>query len=181
MMNLNLTEDFAFRTDLLAFHIERILNGNQTQAKYNPQTHECVLCLPHSFDFQDRKNVQRLHIMVREFLRRVAKQILVPRLASIAKAYGYTYRRVFVKDLTSRWGSCSGLCNINLNIWLILFPSQYVDYVLKHELAHLREMNHSPRFWAEVDRMTGGPGSAKVLAKAMNEYLRSSSFPFSCK
>ena len=177
MMHLDLTEDFAFQTDLLTFRMEKTLIGRQAQAKFDPQTRECLLRLPQTFSTANAEHAQWLQRIVREFLRRVAKQLLVPRLAGFAKEYGYSYRRVFVKDLTSRWGSCSENGNINLNLWLLLLPSQYIDYVLKHELAHLREMNHSPRFWAEVDCMTGGPGTAKALSKAKNEYIRTHIFP----
>jgi predicted metal-dependent hydrolase len=81
-------------------------------------------------------------------------------------------RRIAIRDTTSRWGSCSSLGNINLSLWLLLAPEDLVDYVVKHELAHLNEMNHGPRFWAEVDRMTGGPGTGKALERRMKAFAR---------
>lgn len=176
-MNLNLTEDFAFETDLIAFSIKRALIGRRSQTHFDLQTHRYVLLLPYDFDADSPQNRLWLQSAVRELLRKAARQILVPRVAAFAKEYGYTYRRIFIKDLTSRWGSCSEHGNINLNLWLLLLPSQYVDYVIKHELAHLSELNHSPRFWQELDSMTGGPGTAKALSKAQNEYLRTHIFP----
>ena len=70
----------------------------------------------------------------------------------------------------TRWGSCSGLGNINLSLWLMLAPTHLVDYVIKHELAHLNEMNHGPRFWKELDAMT--EGQAKMLAREIRQFTR---------
>jgi predicted metal-dependent hydrolase len=60
------------------------------------------------------------------------------------------YSQVTVRAQRTRWGSCSSRGTINLNWRLMLMPSRLMDYVLAHELAHLREMNHSPAFWALV-------------------------------
>ena len=58
---------------------------------------------------------------------------------------------VRVRDMHTRWGSCSGKGNLNFHWKLILMPPEVLDYVVVHELAHLKEMNHSPRFWAVVE------------------------------
>ncbi len=63
------------------------------------------------------------------------------------------YQRIVIKDQKTRWGSCSSLHNINYNWKLILMPTEILDYVVVHELAHLKEMNHSPRFWSEVEKI----------------------------
>ncbi len=177
MFLLNLSEDFQIETDLLRFRFEQNLPCDEAQMSYNAETHECVLHLSQRFDFYNTKDVAWLQIVVREVFRKLTKIIIVPRLVAFAKEYGYQFRRVFVKDVSSRWGSCSEKGNINLSLWLMLLPLPYVDYVLKHELAHLRELNHSPRFWAEVDKMTGGPGTAKALSKAKNNYIHTKLLP----
>ncbi|MBQ7634369.1 MAG: M48 family metallopeptidase [Bacteroidaceae bacterium] len=174
---ISLPEDFAFETDLLTFRIERRLGARVAQSSFSKETKLCLITVPDTFDGTNSAHVVWLRTVVKETLRRVAKMVIVPRLAAIAQEYGYTFRRVFVKDVTSRWGSCSENGNINLSLWLTLLPSRFVDYVLKHELAHLRELNHSARFWTEVDKMTGGPGTAKALSKAKNEYIRSHLLP----
>ncbi len=171
-MNHTLHEDFAINTDLFAFRMERVLPADKAQSHFDPQTRLCVLRLPADFNFGEARQQAWLQKVVKEVLRDCAKRIIVPRLSAIARQFGYTYHRVYVKDVKSRWGSCSSAGNINLNLWLLLLPSEYVDYVLKHELAHLRELNHSPRFWQEVDRMTGGPGMGKKMDRKTNKYIR---------
>lgn len=79
-----------------------------------------------------------------------AREVLAARAAALAPVLGVTYGRVAVRDQQTRWGSCSSGGNLNFNWRLILAPPPILDYVVVHELAHRRELNHSPRFWALV-------------------------------
>lgn len=88
--------------------------------------------------------------LVRLALRRLAEQYLVRRTRELAAITGDAVQAVRVKPHRSKWGSCSTLRNINLNWHLLLLDKAVVDYVIIHELMHLREMNHGPRFWAHV-------------------------------
>ena len=72
-------------------------------------------------------------------LRQQAKKELPPRLAALAATYGFTYNRVTIKHNRSNWGSCSRQGNINLNLNLVRLPDPLRDYVLLHELCHLRQ------------------------------------------
>jgi predicted metal-dependent hydrolase len=84
--------------------------------------------------------------------RRRAREVFAERLAVCNVAYGYTYGRVSIKEQKSRWGSCSRQGNLNFNWRLLLAPLPVLDYVVTHELAHLKELNHSDRFWQLVAR-----------------------------
>lgn len=79
-----------------------------------------------------------------------AKQILPRKVARYAEEIGVTYGRVTIRTQHTRWGSCSAAGNLNFNCLLMLAPEEVQDYVIVHELCHRKEMNHSPRFWAEV-------------------------------
>lgn len=73
------------------------------------------------------------------------------RVLDLARDMGVTVERVTLKNLSSRWGSCSSKGNININIRLLMCPKDVIDYVIIHELAHRKEMNHSKAFWAIVE------------------------------
>lgn len=72
------------------------------------------------------------------------------RLAFWSDKLGLRYRKVFIKNQRTRWASCSKKGNLNFNWRLLWAPPEVLDYVIVHELCHLVEMNHSPRFWAQV-------------------------------
>ena len=81
-----------------------------------------------------------------EALRRRAKAELPPRLSILAERYGFTYSRVAIKHNASNWGSCSSKSNINLNLNIVRLPKILQDYVLLHELCHLRHQDHGHGF-----------------------------------
>lgn len=81
-----------------------------------------------------------------ETLRRKAKDVLPPRLAELAERYGFTYNRVTVKHNATNWGSCSSKGNINLNLNIVRLPRVLQDYILLHELCHLRHQDHGHGF-----------------------------------
>lgn len=85
-------------------------------------------------------------------LRALAKNYLIQRTKQLATHTHSTIKAVRIKDHSSKWGSCSSLKNINLNWHLIFLPPTLIDYVIIHELMHLREMNHSKAFWNWVGR-----------------------------
>ncbi len=81
-----------------------------------------------------------------EALRRKAKAELPPRLAELAARYMFSYNRVAIKHNASNWGSCSARSNINLNLNVVRLPKILQDYVLLHELCHLRHQDHGHGF-----------------------------------
>lgn len=92
-----------------------------------------------------------LRPMIERRLWRLACRELPPRLIEYATVHQLTVRRVTVRNQRTRWGSCSRRGTISLNWRLIQTPPFVRDYICLHELMHLREMNHSPRFWREVE------------------------------
>ncbi len=85
-----------------------------------------------------------------DFLKREAKRELEARTQEYAKKLGAKPSKISVRDTASRWGSCSVARSISFSWRLILAPAFVLDYVVAHEVAHLREMNHGPRFWKLV-------------------------------
>ena len=84
-------------------------------------------------------------------LRARAKEFLPVRLKELADRYGFEYNTVRIKHNASNWGSCSVRKNINLNLNLMRLPEDLRDYVMLHELCHLRHMNHGPEFHALLE------------------------------
>jgi predicted metal-dependent hydrolase len=99
---------------------------------------------------------------VRDHLVATARSELAQRARVLAPRIGRDVVRVSVRDTKSRWGSCSGNGNLSFSWRLILAPEQVIDYVVAHEVAHLAEMNHGPRFWRLVETLA--PGSAAPRA-----------------
>ena len=93
---------------------------------------------------------QQLKDRVQGWLQQEAKRIFGERLPLYADKLGVQYRSFALSSATTQWGSCTADGRIRLNWRLVHFALPLIDYVIAHELAHLREMNHSPRFWATV-------------------------------
>jgi predicted metal-dependent hydrolase len=89
-------------------------------------------------------------------LRQVARERLVPRLHELADRFGLRISRVTIRNQHSRWGSCSRTGAIALNFRLVQMPPDVRDYVLIHELMHLKQQNHGRRFWALVEKACPG-------------------------
>ena len=89
---------------------------------------------------------------IQKHLRKLAQQELPARVMELAALHGIEFSRVSVRNQKSRWGSCSRKGTISLNWRLIQTPAFVRDYIILHELAHRRQMNHSDKFWQEVER-----------------------------
>ena len=107
-------------------------------AEVDPES--ATLAVPGEADHMARR--------VREFLTREARRDLSHAVAVYAARLGQRPARVTLRDTRSRWGSCTAKGELNFSWRLILAPPLVLDYLVAHEMAHLREMNHSPRFWA---------------------------------
>lgn len=137
-------------------HITEV-NGERVKAKVLEADQTIYILMPSDLE-EDRD------IHVTKILKKIIPKALKPRvearLAYLAEhLVGVKYNNFRLKDSLSNWGSCSGKNNINISIRTLLLPVEMIDYVLIHELCHLKELNHSPAFWAHVE-------------KAMPEYKR---------
>jgi predicted metal-dependent hydrolase len=92
-------------------------------------------------------------VALEAWYRNEARATLTGRARVHAATLGVDLRRITIRDTRSRWGSCSGLGNLNFSWRLMLAPLAVMDYVAAHEVAHLRELNHSPRFWQHVESL----------------------------
>ena len=102
---------------------------------------------------------------VRDHLARLAAQELARRARLHAARIGKEVTRITVRDTKSRWGSCSAAGSLSFSWRLIMAPEPVLDYVVAHEVAHLIEMNHSPRFWKLVRTMVADPAAQRAWLK----------------
>lgn len=86
-------------------------------------------------------------------MQELAKQVIPEKVAYYARHMGVTYGQITIRKQKTRWGSCSREGNLNFNCLLMMAPPEVLDYVVVHELSHRLEMNHSMRFWAQVDKV----------------------------
>jgi len=116
------------------------------------------------FEDVNSSNIQNeIKDAINSALRIEAKKHLPMRIKELAHLYGFKYNRVTVKTQKSRWGSCSGKNNINLNIHLMKLPDELIDYVILHELVHTVHKNHSKNFWNALEKVF--PNCKKVDKK----------------
>ncbi len=98
-------------------------------------------------------SVEKLTIDEIRILAEQALKLIPERVEHYASLLGVTYGRITIRNQLTRWGSCSSRKNLNFNCLLMLTPPEVIDSVVVHEVCHLKEMNHSERFYAEVLRV----------------------------
>ncbi len=123
---------------------------------------------PEHADVKDPRIQTAIRRGIEEGWRLEAKKYLPERTKLLAEKYGFTFNRIFVKNTKSRWGSCSHVNNINLNLHLMRLPQHLCDYIILHELAHTVHKNHGKDFWKLLDRISSG--NARQLAKEVGMY-----------
>lgn len=105
--------------------------------------------VPSGLRQQERSDATRK--LLEEWYIRQAKKLLPEQVDYYAKRFNISYEKIRVKNQKSKWGSCSSKGGINLNWHIIMAPNQVIAYVIIHELAHLKHMNHSGAFWGTVE------------------------------
>ena len=89
---------------------------------------------------------------IRSFIKK-AKEIIPNKVEFYAEKIGVTYNRITIRCQRTRWGSCSSKGNLNFNCLLVLLPDEIIDSVIVHELCHRKHMNHSAKFYEEVEKV----------------------------
>ena len=103
---------------------------------------------------------------LREFLERQARADLESKVARYARRLGVSVQRISIRDQKSRWGACSASGTVTFSWRLILAPEFVLDYLAAHEVAHVREMNHSPAYWRLLNELCPHTGRAESWLKA---------------
>jgi predicted metal-dependent hydrolase len=104
-------------------------------------------------------------------LRTRAREVFADRMADFCARFSITPPRLSLSSARTRWGSCSHASGVRLNWRLIHAPPELLDYVVAHELAHLKQMNHTARFWSEVGKMYPGWREARAALRDLGDVL----------
>lgn len=126
-----------------------------------------LVTYPHTMPINNPNLQEFIKKGITETLRHEAKYYLPKRLSELAIQHRFIYKDVFIKNLKSKWGSCSHQNNINLNLHLMRLPEKLIDYVLVHELVHTVVKNHSADFW---NLLQAKMPDAKARHREMKKY-----------
>lgn len=121
-----------------------------------------ALSFPHNYEE---------HPELENIFRKKARKRIEQRTAYFAAQMGVSYGRISIRASKTRWGSCSSGGNLNFHWKLVLMPPRILDYVVVHELAHRKEMNHSERFWAEVEKVLPDYRERRAWLKEYGSYV----------
>lgn len=136
--------DFEAKRDAMSGHF--LYLGSKTPLKIDADMRKKYLFSEEALTLSKKEHF-------REFLRDEAKRIITPKAEDIASFYGVKYERISFRDAKSRWGSCSAGKNLSFSSRLIGAPKSVIEYVVIHEICHLKELNHSARFWSHVSAL----------------------------
>ena len=120
----------------------------------------------------DLGEITLINHVLNQWCRKKAKTIFNQMLQEQAELHGFHYQRLSIRAQKTRWGSCSGKKNINLNCKLLFMPEAVVKYVMIHELCHTIEMNHSSRFWNLVEECDPDYKANKVVLNTLGRMIK---------
>lgn len=158
------TENTIFNTKYRKLEICKNYDNN-IKSKITPES--ISISYPGNLDVKSPAIQEIIKSIITETLRKEAKEYLPVRTLQLADKYGFKFKKVFIKNNTSLWGSCSSVNNINLNLHLLRLPNFLIDYVIIHELCHTVEKNHGKGFWSLMDSILG---DAKLISKELKNY-----------
>lgn len=145
-----------------------VLNKNGKQnISVRVQNRKIIVSYPFHMNIETEELQSAIRKGIERALKIEAVEYLPLRVQKLAEKYGLVFQNVAVKNVRTRWGSCSRQKNINLNIHLMRLPDQLIDYVILHELAHTVELNHSKNFWNLLDSFVG---NAKLFDKELKKF-----------
>ena len=156
MSNFDKIKSFKYETKKISKDIKtkfdtlKIIESNKLEIK--TQKNIVYFYYPNNISFDDDRIQKPLREAYKKAIRIEAKNYLPDRLSFLARKYGFSYGEVAIRNQKTRFGSCSYKNNINLNINLMNYDFDVIDYVLIHELCHTKVKNHSIKFWAEVEK-----------------------------
>ena len=136
-----------------AHHLKFVIDNDFETPRSIVRQTEIITRFPPSIDASNSEVQAIAKRACLRALRQEAQLLLPQRLAELANIHDFTYNKVSIKQLKSRWGSCDHNGNIVLNLYLMQLPWESIDYVLLHELTHTKILQHGPIFWEAMSKI----------------------------
>lgn len=159
--------DWTYSIQTECFHLCVKPSGLKNYTLRQDNDNAVVFC-PKSTDFSDKRVQEIIYHSILKALFQRAEEYLLLRLSYWSHYWNLPVNGVRITKARSYWGNCTSKKQINLSCFLMLLPAYLIDYVILHELAHTKEMNHSPRFWELLNSMT--VNHALDLRKELRNY-----------
>lgn len=154
-----------YKTKFHTFSLDYYDNNSFFLNIIDEQTYK--IFIPKSEDVESNKNQSIIRKLIREIYRYEAKIHIIQKTIDFAQKHNLQFNKITIKNLKTRWGSCSSNNNLNLNLNLMRLPDELIDYVILHELAHLKVHNHKIEFWKFLGTMIQNP---KEIDKKLKKY-----------
>lgn len=148
-------------------HTLRLRHTDSSRFRSQISNKTLTVNIPSGLDPHGRLVQEKLLGYVKKVLMLEAEALIIPRVRAYAKQYDYTVNAISIKDLKSRWGSCTSEQDLAFSLFLIQLPWPEIDYVIFHELAHTKHMNHGVEFWQLVSKHVT---NYKELRRVMKGY-----------
>ncbi len=148
-------------------HIIQFIPAAIRKITYRMRKRLMVVKYPAELEIQSEEVQKSAAKAIEKVYREEAAEYLSKRLNDLSDKYNLPFNELYIKNIKSRWGSCSGKNNINLSIHLMRLPDHLIDYVILHELAHTKVKDHSKNFWRFLGTLSG---EAKALDKELKKF-----------
>ncbi len=142
-----------------------IESSNRSSITSKIHDNTLIVKIPNNLDPYSAEIQHKIKSKIEKVLKTESENLITTRLKDISYEQNINYRSINYKKLSRRWGSCDSKKNIILNLYLVQFPWNIIDYVIAHELAHTQELNHSPKFWKVVESIYPDYKTAKQAIK----------------
>lgn len=149
-------------------HRLKIISAERQDVKIYISNGILLIEKPKNKNVRDEYIQEAIRKGITETYRMEAKVYVAKQIDYFAEKYSFKYKKLTLKAITSRWGSCSGVNNINISVYVMQLPDYLIDYIILHELSHTVVKNHGKDFWNLLNQLTGG--KARQLDKEVNKY-----------
>ncbi len=159
------------RKDIVLEDNEVLLFGVKYLLTVDPSVNNKILTYHESRRIVSNHCITRKSTVLKEWYQHLAKKEITRMVSEQAEKHGFEYNRIFIRDQKTKWGTCSSGKNLSFNWRLIRCPMTVIEYLIIHELSHLKEMNHSRRFWELVETMCPDFKKSKKWLKEYELFL----------